>query len=141
MGAYVGRTAVKDGKGVMVDWRYADGKDYLPSDDAVRKATAAGELIARAARRVPRAPRVSLASLLVQLLNGLAGASALFLVAAGLTLIFGVTRVVNFAHGSLYMLGAYLALVDRRVARAAGHCGFWGGVVAGGARGRARSAR
>ena len=37
MGAYVGRTAVKDGKGVMVDWRYADGKDYLPSDDDVRK--------------------------------------------------------------------------------------------------------
>ncbi|NDP43681.1 MAG: ABC transporter substrate-binding protein [Aromatoleum sp.] len=36
MGAYVGRTAVKDGKGVMVDWRYADGKDYLPSDDAVK---------------------------------------------------------------------------------------------------------
>jgi len=36
MGAYVGRTAVKDGKGVMVDWRYADGKDYLPSDDVVR---------------------------------------------------------------------------------------------------------
>ncbi len=37
MGAYVGRTAVKDGKGVMVDWRYADGKDYLPSDDAVKR--------------------------------------------------------------------------------------------------------
>jgi branched-chain amino acid transport system substrate-binding protein len=37
MGAYVGRTDVRDGKGVMVDWRYADGKDYLPSDDAVRK--------------------------------------------------------------------------------------------------------
>jgi branched-chain amino acid transport system substrate-binding protein len=37
MGAYVGRTAIKDGKGVMVDWRYADGKDFLPSDDAVRK--------------------------------------------------------------------------------------------------------
>jgi len=37
MGAYVGRTAVKDGKGVMVDWRYADGRDYLPADDAVRK--------------------------------------------------------------------------------------------------------
>jgi branched-chain amino acid transport system substrate-binding protein len=36
MGAYVGRTAVRDGKGVMVDWRYADGKDYLPSDDAVK---------------------------------------------------------------------------------------------------------
>ena len=37
MGAYVGKTAVRDGKGVMVDWRYADGKDYLPPDDIVRK--------------------------------------------------------------------------------------------------------
>ena len=37
MGAYVGRTAVKDGKGVMVDWRYANGKDFLPDDDVVRK--------------------------------------------------------------------------------------------------------
>jgi branched-chain amino acid transport system substrate-binding protein len=37
MGAYVGRTAVKDGKGVMVDWRYADGKDYLPSDEQVKR--------------------------------------------------------------------------------------------------------
>ena len=37
MGAYVGRTAVKDGKGLMVDWRYADGKDYLPSDDTVKR--------------------------------------------------------------------------------------------------------
>jgi branched-chain amino acid transport system permease protein len=46
--------------------------------------------------------------LFVQFLTGLAGASSLFLVAAGLTVIFGVTRVVNFAHGSLYMLGAYL---------------------------------
>jgi len=52
---------------------------------------------------------VSLSALLIQLVNGLAGASALFLVAAGLSLIFGVTRIVNFAHGSLYMLGAYIA--------------------------------
>ena len=37
MGAYVGRTAVKDGKGVMVDWRYADGGEYLPSDDTVKR--------------------------------------------------------------------------------------------------------
>ena len=37
MGAYVGRTAVRDGKGMMVDWRYADGKDYLPPDDVVRR--------------------------------------------------------------------------------------------------------
>ncbi len=45
---------------------------------------------------------------LVQALSGLASASSLFLVAAGLTVIFGVTRVVNFAHGSLFMLGAYI---------------------------------
>jgi branched-chain amino acid transport system substrate-binding protein len=37
MGAYVGRTAVKDGRGVMVDWHYADGSAYLPSDDTVRR--------------------------------------------------------------------------------------------------------
>ncbi len=52
---------------------------------------------------------MSFSTLLIQLLNGLAGASSLFLVAAGLSLIFGVTRIVNFAHGSLYMLGAYIA--------------------------------
>ena len=37
MGAYVGRTAVRDGKGVMVDWRYADGRDHLPPDEIVRR--------------------------------------------------------------------------------------------------------
>jgi len=58
-------------------------------------------------------------SVLIQFLNGLAGASSLFLVAAGLSLIFGVTRVVNFAHGSLYMLGMYFAVwLSSRV-------GFW----------------
>ena len=46
--------------------------------------------------------------LLTQFLTGLAGASSLFLVASGLTVIFGVTRVVNFAHGSLTMLGAFI---------------------------------
>ena len=37
MGAYVGRTALQDGQGIMVDWFYADGKDYLPSDEEVRQ--------------------------------------------------------------------------------------------------------
>ncbi len=37
MGAYVGKTALRDGKGVMVDWHYAKGEDYLPSDAEVRK--------------------------------------------------------------------------------------------------------
>ena len=52
---------------------------------------------------------MSLSGLLVQLLNGLASASSLFLVAVGLSLIFGVTRIINFAHGSFYMLGIYAA--------------------------------
>ncbi|QKV54751.1 ABC transporter permease [Comamonas antarctica] len=52
---------------------------------------------------------MSLSGLLVQLLNGLASASSLFLVSVGLSLIFGVTRTINFAHGSFYMLGLYAA--------------------------------
>ncbi|HEY2863276.1 MAG TPA: ABC transporter permease [Casimicrobiaceae bacterium] len=71
---------------------------------------------------------MTLSTLLVQLFNGLAGASSLFLVAAGLSLIFGVTRIVNFAHGSLMMLGAYLAytLIGRF---GSGLAGYWGGVL------------
>ncbi|MCF8479895.1 MAG: ABC transporter permease [Rhodospirillum sp.] len=56
---------------------------------------------------------MSLDFLIVQFLGGLAGASSLFLVAAGLSIIFGVTRVVNFAHGTLFMLGAYGAYTLR----------------------------
>jgi len=65
--------------------------------------------------------------ILIQFLNGLASASSLFLVASGLTIIFGVTRIVNFAHGSFYMLGAYIAysLVE---ALPRTPLGFWGGV-------------
>ena len=37
MGAFVGTTALKDGKGVMVDWTYKDGADYLPTDEEVAK--------------------------------------------------------------------------------------------------------
>lgn len=48
------------------------------------------------------------ANLVEQLLNALALAGLLFLVSAGLSLVFGVLRVVNFAHGVFYMLGAYL---------------------------------
>lgn len=75
---------------------------------------------------------MTFASFLLQLLNGLSSASALFLVAAGLTLIFGVTRIVNFAHGSLFMLGAYLAyaagdLLASTLGR--GGASFWLGVV------------
>jgi branched-subunit amino acid ABC-type transport system permease component len=44
-----------------------------------------------------------------QFVSGLSTAMYLFLIASGLSLIFGVLRVLNFAHGSFYMLGAYLA--------------------------------
>ena len=37
MGAYVGRLAQKDGKGVMVNWRYVDGKDVQPTDEEVKR--------------------------------------------------------------------------------------------------------
>jgi branched-chain amino acid transport system permease protein len=51
---------------------------------------------------------VSAEQVVLQALAGLANAMFLFLVASGLSLIFGVSRIVNFAHGSLYMLAAYL---------------------------------
>ena len=49
-----------------------------------------------------------MAILIVQILNSLLYASVLFLIAAGLSLIFGVMRIVNLAHGSLYAVGAYV---------------------------------
>ncbi|HEY9215086.1 MAG TPA: branched-chain amino acid ABC transporter permease, partial [Ancylobacter sp.] len=70
---------------------------------------------------------MSLDALLFQAVNGLASAAGLFLVAAGLSIIFGVTRIVNMAHGSFYMLGIYLAA---SIARSwPGALGFWGGIV------------
>jgi branched-chain amino acid transport system permease protein len=47
--------------------------------------------------------------LITQTLNGLFSAALLFLIASGLTLAFGVMRIVNIAHGSFYMLGVYVA--------------------------------
>jgi len=67
-------------------------------------------------------------ALLFQGLNGLASASGLFFVAAGLSLIFGVTRIINIAHGSLYMLGTYLAYTF--ATKVGVGLGFWGGIVA-----------
>ena len=71
---------------------------------------------------------MSLDAIAVQFLNGLAGASTLFLIAVGLSLIFGVTRIVNFAHGSFYMLGIYVAYTV--VARIGGTMfGFWASIL------------
>jgi branched-chain amino acid transport system permease protein len=56
--------------------------------------------------------------LIIQILNSLFYASVLFLIAAGLSLIFGVMRIVNMAHGSLYAVGAFVTawLVGRAIA-------------------------
>jgi branched-chain amino acid transport system permease protein len=52
---------------------------------------------------------VSSSFLFSQFMGGLTTAMFLFLIASGLSLVFGVMRVINFAHGSFYMIGAYLA--------------------------------
>jgi branched-chain amino acid transport system permease protein len=73
---------------------------------------------------------MTLDALLFQALNGLASASSLFFVGAGLSLIFGVTRIINIAHGSFYMLGLYLAYTF--ATKVGGTLGFWGGIIAAG---------
>jgi branched-chain amino acid transport system permease protein len=60
----------------------------------------------------------SLIFFLIQVLNGVQEGLLLFLVASGLTLIFGIMRIINLAHGSFYMLGAYLAFA---LAQSLGH--------------------
>ncbi len=71
---------------------------------------------ARRERLSPRArgspagnPCVDVSTPLIQLLNGVQYGLLLFLVASGLTLIFGIMGVINLAHGSFYMVGAYMA--------------------------------
>jgi branched-chain amino acid transport system permease protein len=59
-----------------------------------------------------------------QFLSGLTMATLLFLVASGLTLIFGVGNVFNFAHGSFYMIGAYLAYQAVTI----WHTNFWAAI-------------
>jgi branched-chain amino acid transport system permease protein len=75
---------------------------------------------------------MDLSFLAIQALNGLASASSLFITACGLTLVFGVTRIVNFAHGSLYMIGAYTAatLVPWLLELSFGPVTFWAGILA-----------
>jgi branched-chain amino acid transport system permease protein len=72
---------------------------------------------------------MELSGLVVQVLNGFAEASSLFLIAAGLSLIFGVTRIVNFAHGSFFMIGAYVAYTV--VAAMGDPMWFWPGLLIG----------
>jgi branched-chain amino acid transport system permease protein len=65
--------------------------------------------------------------LLLFTVGGLADAAYLFIVSAGLSLVFGALRVINMAHGSLYMIAAFVTVV---VANSLGAAfGFWGGLV------------
>ena len=126
MGAWVGTTKIDSarGVGIMVNHEYIPGEKVLPSDDEVKKLRPGKlDLIAPSPEPSPppggegfdpsplggegRVRGVAMSLLLVQLLSGLANAMFLFLIASGLSLIFGVTRIVNFAHGSFYMLAAY----------------------------------
>ncbi len=66
---------------------------------------------------------------IVQFLTGFSDAATLFLVAAGLSLIFGVTRVLNMAHGSFYMVGAYIAYFAIALLPHSGFF-FWSGIIA-----------
>src|SRR5580704_4834037 len=70
---------------------------------------------------------MSLEAVLFQALNGLATASSLFSVVAGSLIILGVTRIINIAHGSFYMVGLYLAYTF--ATSVGGALGFWGGIV------------
>ena len=64
----------------------------------------------------------------IQFFNGLSQGLSLFLVAAGLSIIFGVLRIINFAHGAFYMLGGYVAYeVVRQIGIEGGR--FWLGVA------------
>ncbi len=68
---------------------------------------------------------MTLALLIEQILNGVQLGVMLFLTAAGLTLVFGVMGLINLAHGSLYMVGAFVC------AWVAAQAGFWAGLAAG----------
>jgi branched-subunit amino acid ABC-type transport system permease component len=71
---------------------------------------------------------VNASQFLLFAVGGLANAAYLFIVAAGLSLVFGALRVINMAHGSLYMIAAFVCVVIANSLGAA--LGFWGGLVA-----------
>ena len=65
-------------------------------------------------------------TLIAQFISGLSTAMLLFLISSGLTLIFGVVNVLNFAHGSFYLLGTYFAYQIMQLFN-----NFWLGLIAG----------
>jgi branched-chain amino acid transport system permease protein len=74
---------------------------------------------------------MDLATFLIQCLNSLQYGLLLFLVASGLTLIFGIMGVINLAHGSFYMIGAYMAFALAPVVSATFGGGFFATLAGG----------
>lgn len=74
---------------------------------------------------------MDLATLLIQCLNALQYGLLLFLIASGLTLIFGIMNVINLAHGSFYMIGAYMAFSLAPIVDATFGGGFFSTMVVG----------
>src|SRR5215210_8090806 len=82
-----------------------DSSSAAPRDDSARVTTAAVAFVFLLVKAAD-----DLRQFIVVTLNGITLAALYFVVASGFTLIFGLMRVVNMAHGSLYLLGGYLAL-------------------------------
>jgi branched-chain amino acid transport system permease protein len=74
---------------------------------------------------------MDLATFLIQCLNALQYGLLLFLVASGLTLIFGIMGVINLAHGSFYMIGAYMAYALAPIVQSTFGGGFFATLIAG----------
>ena len=68
---------------------------------------------------------MTLSLFVIQLLNGLQLGVLLFMLSAGLTLVFGIMNFVNLAHGSLYMMGAYFAALAYGKTSRSGLPGWW----------------
>ena len=71
--------------------------------------------------------QMSLLAFFTQILNGLSFGALLFFLAAGFTMIFGLLRIANLAHGGFYLLGGYIGIVTTT-----GTGNFWIGLLAGG---------
>jgi len=74
---------------------------------------------------------MDLTTFLIQCLNAVQYGLLLFLVASGLTLIFGIMGVINLAHGSFYMIGAYMAYALSPIVSATFGGGFFAVLVVG----------
>src|SRR5262249_57450923 len=98
-----GRSARRQDRGVPARARSGGRADSGAERPAGRRLRPRGQ------RRQRRDQGRAVELLIVQTLNALFYASILFLIACGLTLVYGVMRIVNMAHGNFYAVGAYVA--------------------------------